>query len=98
MSWLPSRATVISWAGLLALLGLTIFLAYQPLANFNLMLALMIAISKSLIVAAVFMELRERSGLMIAFAAAGFLWLGILIWLSGADFVSRPEFPPIFVQ
>jgi hypothetical protein len=31
---------------------------------------------------------------MIAFAAAGFFWLAILIWLSGTDFVTRAQFPP----
>jgi hypothetical protein len=44
------------------------------------------------------MELRERSGLMIAFACAGFFWLSILIWLSGADFFMRPQFPPAGIQ
>jgi cytochrome c oxidase subunit 4 len=85
---------LISWAGLLALLGLTVALAYQPLASFNLVIALTIATTKSLIVAAVFMELRERNGLMLAFAAAGFFWLAILIWLAGTDFIARPQFPP----
>jgi cytochrome c oxidase subunit IV len=94
MTWYPPRILVVSWSALLALLGLTLFLAYLPLGPFNLILALLIASTKTLIVAAIFMELRERSGVMIAFAAAGFFWLGILIWLAGTDFVSRPQFPP----
>ena len=98
MSWLPPRILVISWTALLVLLGTTVFLAYQPLGSFNLVIALLIATSKSLIVAAVFMELRERNGLTIAFAGAGFFWLAILIWLSGADFVTRAGFPPIIAQ
>jgi cytochrome c oxidase subunit IV len=98
MSLFPPRILVISWAALLVLLGTTVFLAYQPLGSFNLFIALLIATSKALIVAAVFMELRERSGLTIAFAAAGFFWLGILIWLSGADFITRAEFPSIIAQ
>ncbi len=97
MSWYPPRAVALSWLALLALLGTTVFLAYQPLGSFNTVVALLIATAKALIVAAVFMELRERSGLMIAFAAAGFFWLGILIWLSGTDFVTRPVFPPALV-
>src|SRR4029078_1126042 len=67
MSWAPPRRVLIAWAALLALLGTTIFLAYQPLGNFNLAIALCIAMAKTLIIMAVFMELRERSGLMIAF-------------------------------
>ncbi len=94
----PPRILVISWAALLVLLGTTAFLAYQPLGGVNLVVALAIATAKSLIVAAVFMELRERSGVMIAFAAAGFFWLGILIWLSGIDFITRPGFLPVPVH
>jgi cytochrome c oxidase subunit IV len=94
MKHAPPRVLVISWAALVALLASTIFLAYQPLGSFNLVVAMFIAVSKTLIIAAVFMELRERNGVMIAFAAAGFFWLGILIWLSGTDFMTRPQFPP----
>jgi hypothetical protein len=41
---------------------------------------------------------RERGGIMFAFAAAGFFRLGIPIWLSGIDFMRRPEFPPGLAQ
>ena len=98
MSYFPPRVLMISWAALLALLGTTVFLAYQPLGSFNLAIAMLIAGLKALIVAAIFMELRERGGVMIAFAAAGFFWLAVLIWLAGADFISRPEFPPRLPQ
>jgi cytochrome c oxidase subunit IV len=92
--WYPPRILLLSWAGLLGLLGLTIFGAYQPLGAFNTALALTIAVGKALIVVAIFMELRERSALTIAFASAGFFWLAILLWLALADFVTRPNFPP----
>ena len=94
MTLFPPRALLISWAALLALLAMTVLVAYQPLGSFNLVIALLIATAKAAIVAAVFMELRERSGVMIAFAAAGFFWLGILIWLAGTDFISRRELSP----
>jgi cytochrome c oxidase subunit 4 len=94
MTWWPPRIVLTAWAVLLALLGSTIFLAYQPMGNFNLVVAMCIAVTKTLVIMAVFMELRERSGVMIAFAAAGFFWLAILIWLSGTDFVTRAQFPP----
>ena len=89
MTWVPPRALIISWAALLALLALTVFLAYQPLAGFNLAVALAIASVKVLIVAAIFMELRKRSAVTIAFACAGLFWLAILLRLSGTDFVTR---------
>jgi cytochrome c oxidase subunit 4 len=94
MKWAPARQLLIAWGALLFLLALTVLIAYQPLGAFNTPIALVIAISKALIVVAVFMELRERPSVMIAFAAAGFLWLGILLWLAAADFLVRPQFPP----
>jgi cytochrome c oxidase subunit 4 len=94
MSMLPPRALVISWLALLALLGATVVFAYQPLGSLNLPLALFIAATKATIVAAVFMELRERDGLTIALAGAGLFWLGILVWLAAVDYATRPQFPP----
>jgi cytochrome c oxidase subunit 4 len=92
--WHLPRALLWSWLALLALLGLTVTLAYQRLGSFNTPVALLIAVVKASIVAAIFMELRERRPLMVAFAGAGFFWLAILLWLAGSDFVTRPDFPP----
>jgi cytochrome c oxidase subunit 4 len=94
MSWYPPRALVFSWIGLLALLGLTVFVAYQPLGTFNTTIALGIATVKALLIAAVFMELRERNGLMLAFAGAGFFWLAIMLWLAFSDYSTRPNLSP----
>ena len=88
--WLPPRAIVLSWAGLMALLATTVFAAYFPLGAFNTVTALVIATGKAFLVAAIFMELRQRGGLIIAFAAAGFFWLGIMLWLAMADYLTRP--------
>lgn len=87
--WVPPRHLVFSFAALLLLLGLTVTVAYLPLGSMNTALALGIAIIKAVIVLAVFMELRESPALTIAFAAAGFLWLSILLWLSMADVLTR---------
>ena len=94
MSWYPSRLLVIVWLALLALLALTTFLAFMPLGPLNLPVSVVIAAIKALLVAAIFMELRERGGIVIAFAVAGVFWLGVLIWLSGTDYVTRLGFPP----
>ena len=93
MSHWPPRAIVIAWAALLALLGTTVVLSYQPLGRGNLVVALCIAAAKAVIIAAVFMELRESRHLTIVFAAAGIFWFAILLWLSGIDFTTRPMFP-----
>jgi cytochrome c oxidase subunit 4 len=91
MKWVsPPRALIGSWIALLGLLGVTVFAAYLPLGAFNTAVALAIAAGKALIVAAVFMELRSRGGLTRAFAGAGFFWVGIMLWLALADYVTRP--------
>ena len=95
MSWYPPRALVLSWVSLLALLGLTVLVAYQPLGTFNTIIALGIATVKALLIAAVFMELRERNGLMLAFAGAGFFWLSIMLWLAFSDYITRPSLPSL---
>lgn len=93
MSWYPARALVLSWIGLLVLLGLTMFIAYQPLGTFNTVIALGIATMKALLIAAIFMELHERNGITIAFAAAGFFWLAVMLWLAFSDYTTRANFP-----
>lgn len=87
--WRPSTDLVLCWIGLLTLLGLTVTLSYQPLASFNFPVAMMIAAIKAGLVAVIFMELRHRSGVVRAFAAAGFFWLAILLWLGLMDFLTR---------
>jgi cytochrome c oxidase subunit 4 len=95
--WHPPRALVFSWLALLALLCLTVFLSYVPLGAVNTMLALGIAGIKAILIATIFMELRERDGTLIAFASAGFFWLAIMLWLAFADYATRPlSIPPTF--
>jgi len=88
-NWRPSFPLVAAWLGLLALLGLTVTLAYVPLGSFNFATALTIGAAKAIIVAAIFMELRHRSSLTLIFATAGLFWLGILLWLGLMDFLTR---------
>lgn len=89
-NWYPPRALLLSWLGLLGLLGITVFAAYQPLGSFNTVIAMTIAFAKALIVVAIFMELRHGSALTISFAGAGFFWLAIMLWLALADYMTRP--------
>jgi len=92
----PSRAITLSWFALVALLALTVTLAYQPFGRFNAPISLMIATTKCLIVVAIFMELRLHRGLRWAFAGAGVFWLAVLLWLASTDFTNRADFPPPF--
>ena len=90
----PPRILLFSWLGLLALLASTVAIAYVPLGTVNTVVALLIAAIKAALVAAVFMELRDRNPLTLTFAGAGFFWLGIMLWLALSDYMTRPNFPP----
>jgi len=90
----PPRILLLSWLGLLALLANTVAIAYLPLGAVNTVIAMFIAVVKGTLVAAIFMELRDRNPLTLTFAGAGFFWLGIMLWLALADYVTRPNFPP----
>ena len=79
------------WAALVLLLATTTGLAFLPLGRWNLVVALAIGATKALIVVIFFMELRRSSGLVRVFAGAGFLWLLILLGLTGADYATRHE-------
>ena len=69
--------------------------AYLPLGATNTVVAMAIAVTKAALVAAIFMDLRERNPLTLTFAGAGFFWLGIMLWLTLADYMTRPNFPPL---
>jgi cytochrome c oxidase subunit 4 len=90
----PAPILIVSWLGLLGLLALTTFAAYLPLGAANTVVALIIATIKGTLIAAIFMELRESRSVTLAFAGAGFFWLAIMLWLTFADYATRPNFPP----
>lgn len=81
------------WLALLALLGLSIGLAYLPLGAVNGFLPLGIAVVQALILMTVFMKLSRGPSLKWVFAAAGFFWLMILLGISSADYITRAGFP-----
>lgn len=67
----------------------------------NMSVALLIAVLKAILIILFFMHVKYGSRLTWAFAAAGFVWLGILLTLSMSDYLSRnyppstPKSPPI---
>jgi cytochrome c oxidase subunit 4 len=87
--WHLPGAVLSGWLALLALLALTVVGAYQPIGSFNTVLALTIAAGKAVIIALIFMELRHDSPVTISVAGAGFFWLGVMLWLALADFLTR---------
>ena len=87
--WRPPLPIVIAWLALLALLASTVTISYVPLGTFNAVVALTIGTMKAALVAAIFMELRDRGPYTFIFAGAGLFWLGILLWLGMMDFLTR---------
>ena len=88
------RHIVLAWVGLVALLGLTLGMAFVPLGKGNIAVALAIGAAKALIVIFVFMELARGHPLKLIFAGAGLFWLIILFGLSFTDYATRTGFPP----
>lgn len=75
---------------LLALTALTTGVAFIDLGGVaNVVVALTIAVGKTILVLLYFMHLRYSSRLTLIFAGAGIFWLGILVALTFSDYISR---------
>jgi cytochrome c oxidase subunit IV len=76
----------------LALVALTILTVAVSLVNlgpFSAVVALVIATIKALLVALFFMELRYSSKMTIAVTIGGLFFLGLLLFLTMTDYISR---------
>jgi cytochrome c oxidase subunit IV len=86
-------ATVRLYAGvflaLLALTGVTLWAAYLDIGAWHTPVALLIASVKGLLVLLYFMHVRWASRLTWVVAAAGFVFLLILLAFTLADYLSR---------
>ena len=87
------KTYAVVFVSLLALTFLTTVVAMVDMGPFNVVAALGIAIVKMLLVALFFMHLRHSVILTKVVVGGGLLWLGILLLLSMADFVSRGWLP-----
>ena len=74
---------------LLCLTVLTTLVAFVDLGNFSVVVALVIAVTKMLLVALFFMHLRYSTLLTRLVILGGLMWLGILLLLTLCDFFSR---------
>jgi cytochrome c oxidase subunit 4 len=101
----PLLAYLGVFVALMALLGLTL-LAYRipfekyhfpgteiDMSFMNTVVALTIASIKALLVMLIFMHLRHSTKLTWIIASAGFLWLGIMMSFTFADYLSRNAIP-----
>jgi len=85
----PLKLQVKITAALMLLLAATVAFAYVDLGAFNTPVAMAVALAKAAMIVAVFMRMRESSGLMRLALFAGIFWLGILFALGLSDFLTR---------
>jgi cytochrome c oxidase subunit 4 len=81
------------YGALLALTLLTIGVAYLDLGPLNVVVALGIAIGKTLLVMLFFMHLRYSSRLTWVIAGAGVFWLAYLLIFTLSDYFTRGWLP-----
>jgi cytochrome c oxidase subunit 4 len=75
---------------LIALTALTVGVATVPLGEWHTVVGLAIAGAKALLVALFFMHLLHGSRLSWVALAVGVFWLGVLMVLTLADYLTRP--------
>lgn len=77
------------FAALMVLLFATVGAAYVNLGPLNIYVAMSIAIVKAVLVVLYFMHVRYSTTLTMVTAAAGFLWLILLLGITAMDYISR---------
>jgi cytochrome c oxidase subunit 4 len=83
------RTYLLVLAALLALLVLTVCAAFIHFGAFNTPVAMLISLTKGVLIVLFFMHLRRAQPLIRLFACAGFFWLLILLALALSDFLTR---------
>jgi cytochrome c oxidase subunit 4 len=89
------KTYVLVFLALMVLTFLTVLAATFDLGWANDVVALTIAVTKALLVLWFFMHLRYSTRLTVLTALAGFFWLGILIFLTLNDYLTRETLFPI---
>lgn len=76
-------------AVLLALLAISVGVSFLHLGIFSTAIALLIALTKALLILLFFMHISRASPIIVLYMMAGFFWLGIMLVLTGTDYISR---------
>ena len=88
---IPTRGSLISvWAALIVLTWTTVGVSYLELGEWNVVVAILIALIKASLVAWIFMGVRYSTKMTRLFVVAGLVWLTIMILITGGDYVTRP--------
>jgi len=85
----PVRTLVFVWLALICFTGLTSAVSYLELGWGNIVVALLIAVTKASLVAWIFMGVRYVTTLTKLFVVAGLVWLAIMILLTASDYNTR---------
>jgi cytochrome c oxidase subunit 4 len=83
------RTLVAVWATLIVLTGTTSAVSYIELGPWNIVVALLIAVTKASLVVWIFMGVRHTTTLTKLFVVAGLVWLGIMILGTANDYNTR---------
>lgn len=79
----------IAYLALMALLGLTVGLSYLDLGRLGPWVAALVAVTKTAVVASIFMHLRKSTKLVRLLASGALLWLLLLFGLTLSDYFTR---------
>jgi cytochrome c oxidase subunit IV len=89
----PRSIYYMVFAALLFFTALTVGVTYIEMGRLNLVIALLIAITKATLVVLFFMNVKNSSPLTKLFVVAGLFWMGLLVLLTFSDYVSRGWLP-----
>lgn len=81
------------FAALIILALSTTGLAFLDLGVFNPIVAMLIAVTKAVLVILFFMHVKYEGRLTLIFAIAGFCWLAIMLILMAGDYLTRGWLP-----
>ncbi len=85
----PIRTYILIWAILICATFTTLGVAFLDLGPWNIVVAMMIAFTKMSLVVLFFMHVKQQTNLTKLFVVAGFVFLGILIFMAMTDYGTR---------
>lgn len=87
---IPEVKSLVSvWIALIVLTWTTVGVSYLELGEWNVIVALAIALIKASLVAWIFMGVRYSTRMTRLFVVAGLVWLTIMMLITGADYQTR---------
>ena len=85
----PIRVYLTIFALLMMFTAITVGVSFLDLGPFNTLVAIVIAVTKMMLVILYFMHVRYSSRLTWAVVAGGFFWLALLLLLTLGDYLTR---------